>query len=455
MHTKKSNRNFIIFWIVAILFLTGWYFFWQVRTNGVNSVASGFLDLIPMNAEKREKLKTVGYFADYLTAKDDQEKTFMILFQNNMELRPGGGYIGSFGILKVKNGKVTLLQTHDLSNFDGRVPDGVVPPYPIKETLKVTSWKLRDSNWSPDFPTNAKKAEEFYYMGKGEEKFDGIIAINTNILTSFLKATGPVEIEGYPGTYDSENAVLNLEYQVEQGAYDQGAKRGDRKLVLEPLAKSILEKAYSLDNSKKLELAEIVLDDLNKKDIQLYFKDAGLNSHAQLAGWSGEINSGWNDDYLAMIDANLGSLKSDYFMKRSFEYRVDFSGGAPKAQLKITYNHTGKAKDWMTSDYLSYLRVYVPRESWLVDAKNIGDKKFVDELGKKYFGTIVTVKIGQSKTIEFDYNLPKDFSASDYNLLIQKQSGVSDIPGKITIVDENGKEKVQDITLAGDWKMNK
>lgn len=454
MHkSNKSNRNFILFWIISILFLSGWYFFWQVRTKGITSVASGFLDLVPMSAERREKLKTVGYFADYLMKKDGEEKTYMLLFQNNMEVRPGGGYIGSFGIVKIKDGKITLLQAHDLSNFDGRVPDGTPPPYPIKETLNVTSWKLRDSNWSPDFPTNAQKAEEFYYMGKGEEKFDGIIAVNTNVLSSFLKITGPVEVEGYPGTYDSENAVLNLEYQVEQGAYKQGEKRGDRKSIMAPLADAIIKKAADLDNSKKIDLAEMLLDDLNSKDIQLYFKDSELEKRAELAGWSGEVDENWNDDYLMLVDANMGSLKSDQVMKRSFEYKVDFSGDVPKARLKITYNHTGKQKDWMTSDYLTYLRVYTPSESWLTDKKNIGDVKFVEDLGKKYFGTLVSVKLSQTKTIEFDYDLPKDFTSDDYNLLIEKQSGVGTVPGKVTIIDKNGKEKVFDISLAGDWKL--
>lgn len=454
MKSKKSNRNFIIFWIISILFLSGWYIFWQTKTKGISSVASGFLDLIPMDAAKRERLKTVGYFADYLMEKDNQEKTFMILFQNNMELRPGGGYIGSFGIVKVRDGKVTLMQTHDLSNFDGRVPDGIEPPYPMKETLRINSWKLRDSNWSPDFSENAKKAEEFYQLGQGQEKLDGIVAINTNILASFLKVTGPVEIEGYPGTYDSENAVLNLEYQVEQGAYDQGAKRGDRKLVMEPLAKAIIEKAYNLDNSKKIELAEIILEDLNRKDIQLYFKDAALNNRAQLAGWSGEVDKGWNNDFLMMVDANLGSLKSDYFIKRSFEYRADFSGDVPKANLKITYGHTGKERNWMTKDYLSYLRVYVPNGSWLQNSANTGEIRYGEDLGKKYFGTIVTVKLNETKTIEFNYNLPKDFSSDEYNLLIQKQPGLAEIPGKITIIGKDGKAKTQEVSLSGNWKSN-
>ena len=456
MPKGKSNRNFILFWIISILFLTGWYVFWQARTKNVFgnlNLKSGFLDLIPMDAERREKLKTVGYFADYMLEEDGREKTFLILFQNNMEIRPGGGYIGSFGILKVKNGKITLMQTHDLSNFDGRIPDGVEAPYPMKETLRVSDWKLRDSNWSPDFSENAKKAEEFYYMGKGEEKFDGIIGIDTNVLTSFLKVTGPVEIEGYPGTYDGENAVISLEYQVEQGSYEQGFKRGDRKSIMEPLAKSILKKVYDLDNFEKIKLAEIILDDLNKKDIQIYFKDSELQKRAELAGWSGSVDRGWDGDYLMLVDANLGALKSDYFVKRSFEYRVDFSGDVPKAQLKITYNHTGEKKDWMTKDYLTYLRVYTQNGSWLTERKNIGDVKFVEDLEKKYFGTIVTVKLGQSKTIEFDYDLPKSITFENYNFLIQKQSGISEIPGKITIVDKNGKEKVLNIALAGDWKL--
>jgi hypothetical protein len=44
---------------------------------------------------------------------------YLILFQNNLELRPAGGYIGNFGILKVKNGQIVSLETHDTNIFDG------------------------------------------------------------------------------------------------------------------------------------------------------------------------------------------------------------------------------------------------------------------------------------------------------------------------------------------------
>jgi hypothetical protein len=450
---QKSNRNFIIFWALAILFLVGWYFFWQVKSNKEFATISSVVDFLPISELKKAKFKTMASFAEYVFQKDGEEKTFFLLFQNNMELRPGGGYIGSFGILKMQDGKILELSTHDLSNFDGRVPDGIIPPYPIKETLKVKDWKLRDSNWSPDFPVNAVKADEFYRLGQGQENFSGVIAINSNVLLSFLRVTGPITIEGYPGTYDSENAVLNLEYQVEKGAYQQGIARGERKSVMNLLAKEIQKKVFALSLREKMQLAEIILDDLNRKDIQLYFKDENLERQAMNAAWDGSVNKNWSSDYLMLVDANMGALKSDYYMRRSFNYAVDLSKDVPTANLKITYTHTAKEKDWMTKDYLTYLRVYTPNGSWLIDSKNIGEKKFGEDLGKKYFGTLLGVPLGQTKTVEFSYTLPKT-AVENYDLLIQRQSGSGEVKGEVTVIYKNQNKMVYQIDLLKDWKLS-
>jgi hypothetical protein len=450
---QKSSRNFIIFWILSVFFLIGWYFFWQVKNNKEFATISSVVDFLPTSELKKAKFKTMASFAEYLFQKDGEEKTFFLLFQNNMELRPGGGYIGSFGILKMQDGRVLELQTHDLSNFDGRVPDGIIPPYPIKETLRVNSWKLRDSNFSPDFPINAKKAEEFYRLGQGQENFSGVIAINSNVLSSFLKVTGPVEVPGYPGTYDSENAVLNLEYQVEKAYYKQGMEIGERKGVMNLLAKEIQKKVFALSLREKIKLAEIILDDLNRKDIQLYFKDENLERQAELAQWDGSVAKNWSGDYLMMVDANMGALKSDYYMRRSFSYLVDLSGEVPVANLKITYAHTAKEKDWMTKDYLTYLRVYTPNGSWLTDSKNVGEKKFGEDLNKKYFGTLLGVPLGQTKTVEFSYTLPKT-ATDDYDLLIQRQSGSGEVKGEVAVIYKSQKKMVYQVDLSSDWKLS-
>lgn len=445
---KRSIKFWISFWSIAIIFLATFYFVLRLKNN--RQMIAQVAGIFPIG----DQYKSIANFSNYFLQQDNQERTFLLLFQNNMEIRPGGGFIGSFGIVKVKNGKITLLQVHDTGNFDPRIPNTVAPPYPMAETLGIKSWQLRDSNFSPDFPTNAQKAEEFYYMGQGQEKFDGIIGITTNVLTSFLKATGPIAMEGYPGTYADENAVIALEYQVEEDFWKQGIKRGDRKSIMNDLADAILKKVFDLSLSQKIELAKIVFEDLNRKDIQLHFKDPILQAQAEKSNWSGEVDQSWKQDFLMTSDANLGAYKTDLSIKRSLDYTVDLTGDAPKAVLKITYNHTATQKDFMTKNYLSYLRVYVPDGAWLTTSNNFDGAKFGTELGKKYFGAIVKVPLGTSKTVEINYTLPKEI-AENYNLKIQKQPGINGVPVAVHVKNANGDVKDYAYTMDSDIVLNK
>lgn len=450
MTSKKYSLKFwIIFWSVSVIFLIVWYFFCQLR-NQKNETLETLPNLLPWGEQGVKEFGALSKFASYLTKKDDQEKTFFILFQNNMELRPGGGYIGSFGILKIKNGTITKLETHDLSNFDARIPDGITPPYPIKETLKVNSWKLRDSNFSPDFLVNAKKAEEFYKIGQGEENFDGIIGINTNVLTSFLKVTGPIEIPGFPGTYGSENAIVDLEYQVEKGFYKQNIKLAERKAVLSILGQEIIKKISTFSLADKAKLAGIILEDLKNKDIQLYFKDAEIQKQTISAGWAGLVDQEWANDYLMVVDANMGAFKSDRVIQRFIDYTADFSKAKPEAILRITYTHTAKEKDWMTKDYLTFLRVFTPEGSWLNSQHNADKPVYGQELGKQYFGFLMGLPLGQTKTVELRYNISNKITSDNYQLKIQKQSGVGEIPTKVTIIGKDGKSKEYSFSLVAE-----
>ncbi len=452
MAKTYSLKFWIIFWSVAVIFLAGFYFFLEARKQP-GKIISGAINFLPIELSQKTEYKSTAYFADYLLRQDEKEKVFLILFQNNMELRPGGGFIGAFGILKIKNGKIIDMQTHDLSNFDGRIPSTIEPPYPMKETLRIDSWKLRDSNFSPDFSENAKKAEYFYHLGEGQENFDGIVSINTNVLSSILKVTGSVSLPDYPGEYTSENAILNLEYQVEKGYAQQGIQQGERKTIMNKLAQVLIEKVFTLNNSQKLDLAKVILEDLNNKNIQLYFKDQDFENQARKSLWAGEINSTWTGDYLMMIDANLASYKSDYYIDRSFDYVIDLSSEKPSATLKITYTHRGKVQDWMTKDYQTYLRIYAPKDAWLTSSNNVGKINFGEEFSKKYIGTLFTVPLNQTKTVEFNYTL-KDLNIENYDLLIQKQSGLSELPGKITVIDKNGERKSYDVNIKNEWKLS-
>lgn len=444
---RYTTKFWMSFVALATLFLLGWFVFWEVRTNDWASLRR-LLGWLPVEQGLKTDLDTVVALADSLLDTDGKEKTFLLLFQNNLELRPGGGFIGSFGILKVRDGHITHFMVHDTGNFDGRIPDTIEPPYPMQETLKIPSWKLRDSNYSPDFSENAKWAEDFYHMGQGQEQFDGVVGITANVLSSFLKVTGPVELEGFPGTYGADNAVLDLEYQVEQGYLKQDIDFGERKSVMGILGLEILARVKELSLSKKYELFRVVLDDLHRKDVQLLFRDEALQATVVAAGWDGRLDSDWNDDYLLLVDANLNSWKSDYYVKRSYHYTVDLSRDIPEAKLAVTYKHTATAKDWLTKDYQTFLRVYTPKGSYLSGVENAAKEPVFGEFAnKKYFGTLIHVPLGTEKTVTFRYTLPQEIRRTWYDMKMEKQPGLNDVPVVMTVTQTDGTKTEKEFVL--------
>jgi len=447
---RYSLRFWIVFWIVAIIFLVGWYFFLQVRNNGFGAITQT-ARFLPVSQELKGDIEAVLDIADAMMVRDDVTRTYLVLFQNNWELRPGGGFIGSFGIVKVKNGHIQSIKVHDTANFDGRIPPTITPPYPMAQTLGIDSWKFRDSNFSPDFPTNVENALMFYEMGGGEETFDGVAAITTDVLLAVLEVTGPVKVDGYPGEYGADNAIELLQYQVEVGYKEQDIEKGDRKMMMNDLARGVLNAIGPLDVSKKIQLARVALDQLHEKDIQLFFSNENVQNIVEQRNWGGNVDELWQNDYLMLVDANLGAYKSDRLIEREVDYDTDFSGDTPQATLKVTYTHTGITKDWKTNDYQSYLRVYVPEDSWLTDSQGMKHEvQYGESFNKKYFGTLIQVPLGSTRVFTFTYDLGESVGSEFYDLKIQKQAGLPNTPYSVSVTDKKNEATAHEFVLDRD-----
>jgi len=450
--TKKYSKKFwVLFVLISFILLFSLFIFLEWKRSGFASLTKWF-GVVPVEEELQTDMKTLLSIADALSDTNGETKTYMILFQNNMELRPGGGFIGSFGILKIKDGQAVSLEVHDTINFDGRIPDTVPAPYPMKETLGVSSLKLRDSNHSPDFATNAKAAEDFYHLGDGQEQFDGVIGITTRVLESVLEVTGPVEVPGFEGTFGKDNAVLDLEYQVEQNYYKQGISFGDRKSIMGELSAQILKKVKDAPFGDKYKLFQILLADLHAKDIQVYFKDEALQYQIKNAGWDGSFDTTWSNDFLFLVDSNANAFKSDLYVERSYDYSVDLTQVEPRATLKVTYNHTAKEKSYLTKDYQAFARIYLPKGSYIENISPLTHQVvYSEEFNKKVAGTILQVPLGTEKTLVYDYKLPKTIETGDlYDLKIQKQPGMRSNPVRIEVKYKNGTTKKYQFNLERD-----
>lgn len=410
-----------------------------------------FSGLLLIEEDSKKEIAVLDKLVGEFTKKDDQVKTFLVLLQNNMELRPGGGFLGQYAVIKIKNGELVSAFVEDANLLDQRITAKITAPYPFKRMMQTKNWKFRDSNFSPDFPTNAEKAKYFLRLSGGNSsQFDGVIAVNATVLNDIIRLTGPISVSGYPEVFTAENAVLKLEEKVEK-AYIMNPELDtqNRKAILKKMAPVILDKLLTLGNISKM--ANLAHEEMQKKNIMLYFADSRLQELADSVYWSGKMAVDWSGDYLMAVDANMGALKTDYYIKREMEYEVNFTGEKPVVMLRIKYKNTAPYGDWRTSDYHSYLRIYAPKGSKFLEREMIGSPITNDDFGKTYFGSIVHVLIRGETNAMIKYELPENISLENYRLLIQKQSGTGDIPVKVKIITPDGQSEHQE-TLIKDLK---
>lgn len=450
-----NKRNYIIAAVLALVVFLIFSVPSFLKKNKVSigtkslMVASKAAKLLPISDDEKKELEVLNTLVQKFTQKDDTERTFMIFLQNNMELRPGGGFLGQYAVIKIKNGEVTSSYFEDANLLDQRIKADVSPPYPFKRMMQIKKWKFRDSNFSPDFPTNVAKAKYFYKLaGRNADKFDGFIAVNAQVFNDVLALTGPITVPGYSTEFDSTDGSLKLEEIVEK-AYIMNPELDtqNRKMIMKTMMPIIIDKLFSLNNVTKI--AELVHNEFKNRNIMVYFSDSELESLADSVYWTGKVATDWGGDYLMISDANMGSLKTDYYIRRTINYEIDFTGEKPVATLNINVKNTATRGDWRTSDYHEYMRVYVPKGSNFLERKMVGYPNIGEEFGKTYFGVIIHSVMNKETEGMIKYELPESITAENYRLLIQKQSGAGDIPVHVTLKTKNG-EFTQDQTLKDD-----
>ncbi|MCX6761329.1 MAG: DUF4012 domain-containing protein [Candidatus Moranbacteria bacterium] len=438
---KKSVKRLIF---VVVFILICFFLFSFVKSNkqiiGIKTLSAlnRFSSLLPITKDEQKELSVLNTLVDNFTQKDGKTKTFMLLLQNNMELRPGGGFLGQYAIIKIKDGEVLSSYFEDANLLDQRIQAKIPTPYPFERMMSLKNWKFRDSNFSPDFPTNVAKAEYFYRLsGRGSSDFDGVIAVNSQVLNDILKLTGPVTVPGYNVELNSDNAFLKLEELVEkQYIMNPSIDTQNRKAVMKQLLPIIINKLFTFGNISKL--TELAHQEFRSKNVMVNFKDENLQALSASVFWTGEVAKDWGGDYLMMVDANMGALKTDYYMKREINYDIDLTTEKPTVNLEILYKNTAPYGDWRTSDYHTYMRLYLPKGAALLERTMVNNISAGEDFGKSWIGFMGHVLIGGQTDAKIKYELPADFPRDNYKLLIQKQSGVSDIPVKVHVKTKDG-----------------
>lgn len=447
--TKQKLYKRKPFWIVLAVVLIAGGVFWYIKNNTQEFAISSLnvfqkvTKILPISPDTKKEVEVVNELVAKYTAKDEKTYTFLLLLQNNYELRPGGGFLGQYAVVKVKNGEVLSTKFEDANLLDQRINAKVTPPAALTRKLQIKKWKFRDSNFSPDYPTNVEKALYFYRLAGGGsgEQFDGVIAVNADVFNHVLELTGPITPTGYSTTFSADDGARKLEEVVEKaylGDDVPAESKQARKNIMKVLTAEMSQKLMTLGNIPRI--ADLGLEELRNKNVMVWIRDENIQKKIAEVNWAGEVNQTWEKDYLMFVDANLGGLKTDYYVTRKIDYTVDFTtGGKPFATAVYTYNNTAPRADWQTTDYHTFVRLYVPKGSVYKERFMINAVTQGEELGHYFMGGYVDAEIGQGDvTTTLKYELPDTIKPEGYELMIQKQSGIKPLPVNIKLITPNG-----------------
>ena len=239
---------------------------------------------LPSTIENLKELNNVFSLASDLLGHDN-EKRYVVLFQNNNEIRPTGGFIGSFALFDVYQGKIINLEVPKGGLYDLEAGQNTKLKAPQALSLINSGFNIWDANWWYDFPTSAKKIIWFYQQA-GASSLDGVIAINANVLAELLAVLGPVTLEEYNiVTLTADNIFSVLQEEVELN-YDKESNQP--KAIIADLVPIVLEKLLA-NSDKQKEIVKVFAQTLAAKDIQIYSEDEVTQKALVDFGWSGSM----------------------------------------------------------------------------------------------------------------------------------------------------------------------
>jgi hypothetical protein len=405
--------------------------------------------------EVRGQLETVKKFVkvmpDFLGL-DGKTKKYMVLFQNESELRPTGGFISSYGMLSFEKGRLLGLEIKDVYEADGQLKGHVEPPWEIKNILGEAKWFMRDANWKVDF-TKAGADIQWFLDKETNQKVDGVIGINLAVAKSFLKVIGEIYVSDFKETITESNLYEQAEFYAETKFFPGSIQKIS---FLGTVGKQLFEEIKGLNVEKKISLLQSIVNLLEQNEIQIALNNQESKEIITNLGWDGKIYNGkcgvgdCVTDYLYVVEANLGVNKANYFLNRNIEQAINISQNQIERVIKINYENTAKNNNWPGGDYKNYLRVYLPKEVNLsqikvLDAGDVSNFKIYknDEIrisevdGKKEVGFLVIVPTTKKRIVEISYSSKIDLVGKtkfNYISYIQKQSGSGET-GLVSLVN--------------------
>lgn len=385
------------------------------------------------------------------------QKTYLVLAQNNDELRPVGGFISTFGLLVVQDGQLIAHEFGPTTNSPLLTPPqqpcpSASPPWWIQ--LQKPAWGCWDAQWTADFPTMAQEAKWFYEHGNNPHSpVDGVIALDQTGMELLLDGLGSVTVPDYSEVITGSNLRDRVYYYRLKGA--QSGESSLHKEFLSSLFGAVVDQDLAHLSAHQVNaLMGALKDAVGGKHLLFYFTDPDLQALTVRLGADGSIRQagGGGDyvgDYLYVVDTSMEEKVSYSINEQIAYYGQINTDDSVTGEATVSWAYPteavtadpaianmvrlGKQTPWL----VDLTRVYLPGGSKWLSMESNYPAYFGGEAGKLLVGTRAEVHAGESKQVLYRYQVPScvqhEGDTSVYQLFVQKQPGTRDFPLRVRI----------------------
>lgn len=294
-------------------------------------------------------------------------KRYLFLSQNPDEVRPTGGFIGTYGVLSADAGKLSLDRYDAIENWTGNRPQADVPPEQAGAPFKYHSPPLRrtlaDVNNLPDWPQAAQLAANLWTAG-GEGPVDGVISFTPGFMRRILAVTGPVDVVAFGETVTAENMNARLDFYTHQAPPPPGTNRKD---FVAAVAETVMGKLLEAPASQWEPLGRAMGDAFDAREALAWSTDPIVAGVLAERHWDGAFPTHAGDFFFDSEFAYIS--KNGRGIRRVYDHHVELrpDGGA-RITTQITITNTLPPDPLGNASSLAYLTIYGPEGAVLDQA---------------------------------------------------------------------------------------
>jgi hypothetical protein len=435
---------------------------------------SGGDTYLSLQTQSRNTQKFLDAFIPWLSSPVPHH--VLVMLQNPSEIRPAGGFLGSYADVTIASGTITGISVHDIADVDTAFAQNVVPPKPLQ--LEVSRWRPADANWFFDFPTSASKTLAFFNesnlyaatttptstVGASAPYFDAAIAVSPNVVSDLLKAVGPITVSSTKTTFTADDFLTQVQKIVQAG---QASSATYPKQVLRDLMAGLSARLASSTDAEQQSIIGAATNWIADRDVMAYAENTDMEDFIESSGVGGDVYvlpQNFNGDYLALVNANVNGGKSDLSVAENVSWTSQIGeDGTITDSLVVQRKHNGDTSPywWYKTTNQVYFQVFTPADSTFTNGNGGLQKEIYpkvnyltngystdplvvsiesstqsifgypavtehEEDGKNVFATWSRVPAGSSATLTFDYThhafVPPAAGVA-YQFVFEKQAG--------------------------------